>query len=177
MKDSFDLDAAVGKVPDFPKAGILFYDITSVLLNPDAYRYCVSRMEELFAPGSIDAVAGVEARGFLFAAPVAHDNHVPLLLLRKKGKLPRKTVSSRFELEYGEDEIHLHEADLQKGARVLLIDDLVATGGTLRASADLLMQSGARSVDICCVIGLPFLGFRKKLEPYRVETLLDYEGE
>jgi len=130
----FDLDSAIRKVPDFPKPGILFYDITSVLANPQAFAYCVEAMEDRYANQTIDAVAAIESRGFLFAAPFAYKRNIPILLVRKKGKLPGKTIAKKYALEYGEAEIEIHIDDIPQGGRVLIVDDLVATGGTLRAS-------------------------------------------
>lgn len=173
----FDLDSAIRKVPDFPKAGILFYDITSILTNPPAFRYCVDGMVERYRGERIDAIAAVEARGFVFAAPVAERLELPLVLVRKKGKLPGPTFSRRFTLEYGEDEIHVHRSDVVPQKRVLLIDDLVATGGTLRAAADLLVEAGAELGGVCCVIGLPFLGFEALFPDPSVYRLIDYHGE
>ncbi len=176
-EQSFDLDAAIRKVPDFPKPGILFYDITSILTSPPAFRYCVDTIVDRYRPAGIESVAAIEARGFVFAAPVAERLGVPLVLVRKKGKLPGSTLSKRFTLEYGEDEIHIHRSDVRVGSRTLLMDDLVATGGTLRAAADLLVEAGARVEAVCCVIGLPFLGFEKLFPEVPVFRLIDYHGE
>lgn len=173
----FDLDSAIRKVPGFPKPGILFYDITSILTNPAAFRYCVEAIADRYREERLGAVAGVEARGFLFAAPVAERLGLPLVLVRKRGKLPGPTLSRRFTLEYGEDEIHVHRSDVQPGTRILLIDDLVATGGTLRAAGDLLVEAGAVLVGVSCVIGLPFLGFEKLFPDPPVHRLIDYHGE
>lgn len=173
----FDLDSAIRKVPDFPKPGIVFYDITSVLMNPPAFEHCIEKMVGTFDRRKIDAVAAVEARGFIFAAPVALRFGVPLILLRKRGKLPGETLSRRFVLEYGEDEIFVHKSDVKPGARILLIDDLVATGGTLRAAADLLSGAGATVAGISCVIGLPSLHYQRLFPDIPVTTLIDYEGE
>ncbi|ADN01692.1 adenine phosphoribosyltransferase [Spirochaeta thermophila] len=174
---SFDLDARIRKVPDFPKPGILFYDITSILLDPEAFSYCIERMVERYKDRPVNAVAAVESRGFLFAAPFAHRMGLPLVLVRKKGKLPGKTRARRFQLEYGEDVIEVHEADVHEGQRILLVDDLVATGGTLKAAAELLVECGAEVEEIFCVIGLPFLKFREYLAGIPVTTLIDYEHE
>lgn len=173
----FDLDSTIRKVPDFPKPGILFYDITSILTNPEAFRYCIGEIVERYRSTSLDAVAAIEARGFVFASPIASRLGVPLILLRKRGKLPGATYSKRFTLEYGQDEIFVHRSDVHPGHRVLLIDDLVATGGTLRAAADLLAEAGAKITGICCVIGLPFLGFEKLFPELEVQRLIDYHAE
>lgn len=177
MGEQFDLDAVIRKVPDFPKPGILFYDITGILTTPSAFRYCIDALIERHQSDSLTAVAAIEARGFVFAAPVAERLGLPLILIRKRGKLPGATRSKRFKLEYGEDEIHVHESDVRAGERVLLIDDLVATGGTLRAAADLLAEAGAEVAAIGCVVGLPFLGFEKLFPDPTVERLIDYSGE
>jgi adenine phosphoribosyltransferase len=171
------LDAAIRKVPDFPKPGILFYDITGILVDPAAFAYCVDRMIELYAEAHIDAVAAIESRGFVFASPFAYRQKLPLILLRKKGKLPGETFQARFALEYGEDVLEVHKSDVRPGTRVLLVDDLVATGGTLRASATLLAQGGATVAAIFGVVGLPFLNYGKALEGFKVTTLIQYQGE
>ncbi|RKX75444.1 MAG: adenine phosphoribosyltransferase [Spirochaetes bacterium] len=172
-----DLDKVIKKVPDFPKPGILFYDITGIITNPQAFNYCISRIEETYSDKKIDAVAAIEARGFLFAAPFAFQKSVPLIIIRKKGKLPRETLSKRFSLEYGEDEIQVHREDVKKGDRVLLIDDLIATGGTLKAASELLREGGAEVTDIFCVVGLPFLNYENLLQGIKVTTLINYHGE
>ncbi len=177
MSQGFNLDDAIRKVPDFPKKGILFYDITSILMNPAAFGYCVDAMVKLYKGEGIDAVAAVESRGFLFAAPFAQRLGLPLILVRKKGKLPGRTVSKSYALEYGQAEIEMHAEDIPAGGRVLIVDDLVATGGTLRAAADLLAEAGARPVGVFCVIGLPFLQYDRVLEGLPVRTLIEYFGE
>ncbi len=177
MSAGFNLDDAIRKVPDFPKPGILYYDITSVLANPDAFRYCVDSMVKLYKSARIDAVAGIESRGFLFAAPLADRLGIPLILVRKKGKLPGKTLSRSYSLEYGTAEIEIHEADIPKGGKVLLVDDLIATGGTLRAAADVFIQGGAVPVGVFSVIGLPFLHYDTTLAGLAVNTLIEYFGE
>jgi len=173
----FDLDACMRKVKDFPKKGILFYDITSVLAQPRAFKYCLDAMAEAYRDQGIDAVGAVEARGFVLAAPFADRFNVPLVLIRKKGKLPGTTVSRKYALEYGEAEIEIHPEDVTAGARFLLVDDLIATGGTLKAARDLLESSGATVAEIFGIVGLPFLGYEKVLAPTRVRTLINYQGE
>jgi adenine phosphoribosyltransferase len=177
MSRTFDLDAAIRKVPGFPKPGILFYDITSVLARPDAFKYCIDSMVELYKGQDLDAVAAVESRGFLFAAPFAERLGLPILLVRKKGKLPGKTRSMKYTLEYGEAEIEMHETDIPAGGKVLIVDDLIATGGTLRATADLLVQGGAVPVGVFGVIGLPFLNYSDVLKDLDVRVLIEYFGE
>ncbi len=177
MVTPYNLDQAIRKVPDFPKPGILFYDITGILQTPPAFKYCIDAMVEQYKNVKIDAVAAVEARGFLFSAPFADRLKVPQILVRKAGKLPGETNEKRFSLEYGEDVIQIHTKDVQAGANVLLIDDLIATGGTLKAAAELIGEIGGKVEDIFCVIGLPFLNYAEMLSDYRITTLINYEAE
>jgi adenine phosphoribosyltransferase len=171
------IDQAIRKVPDFPKPGVLFYDITGILVNPKAFAYCIDRMDELYAKGTVDAVAAIESRGFIFAAPFAVRRGLPLILLRKKGKLPGETYRIGFTLEYGEDVLEMHRSDVRPGQRLLLVDDLIATGGTLNAAAQLLALGGAKIVGIFGVVGLPFLHYEKVLSAFPVNTLVQYAGE
>lgn len=175
--DTLNLDDYIRKVPDFPKKGILFYDITSILANPRAFQYCIDSMMEIYKTREIDAVAAIEARGFLFAAPFAAGMKIPLIPIRKKGKLPGITLSKKYDLEYAQAEIEVHRADVPEGKRILLLDDLIATGGTLNAARDLLIAGGAYVPEIFGVVGLPFLNYGKVLEPTPVTTLIQYEGE
>lgn len=177
MDRSFDLDSAIRKVPDFPKKGILFYDITSVLAQPAAFSYCLDRMDALCSPKELDCVAAIESRGFIFAAPFAARHGLPLVLIRKKGKLPGKTLSRSYDLEYGSAEIEIHKTDIPEGARVLIVDDLIATGGTLRASVELVRAAGGSVSGIFGVIGLPFLKYRDALADVPVTTLIEYDHE
>ncbi len=177
MSNKFNLDEAIRKVEGFPKEGIVFYDITSILSNPAAFKFCVSEMVNMYENADIDGIVAVEARGFLFAAPVAERLGIPLILARKKGKLPGKTMEKSFALEYGEDVIQIQKIDIKKGDKILLIDDLVATGGTLKAAAELIEQSGAAVKEIFCVIGLPFLNNFELLNKYKLTTLINYESE
>ena len=177
MGAEFDLDRAIRKVRDFPKPGILFYDITGILADPRAFRFCVDRIVGRYRDEGLGGIAAIEARGFVFASPAAYALQVPLILIRKRGKLPGATHRARFTLEYGEDEIEVHQADVRSGQRILLVDDLIATGGTLRAACSLLEQAGATVVGIFAVIGLPFLNYAPVLSGYPVQTLIQYQGE
>ncbi|WP_455382581.1 adenine phosphoribosyltransferase [Salinispira pacifica] len=177
MPEPFDLDTAIRKVPDFPRPGILFYDITGILIDPAAFSYCVEEMLERYGGVDVDAVIAIESRGFLFAAPFALRREIPLILARKKGKLPGETVGRTFTLEYGEDTIEIKRVDLEQKRRVLIVDDLIATGGTIRAVADLVQGSGSSVVGVFCVIGLPFLNYQEALGDLSVKTLIDYHGE
>ncbi|MBN2738910.1 MAG: adenine phosphoribosyltransferase [Spirochaetales bacterium] len=175
--DDFNIDNAIRKVPDFPKKGILFYDITSILADPPAFNYCIQKMNDLYANSSINAVAAIESRGFLFAAPFAIQNRIPLILLRKKGKLPGKTYAVKFKLEYGEDILEVHQADLNAGMNILLVDDLIATGGTIKAACELIEMGHGTVTEIFGVVGLPFLDYEKILEGYKTTTLINYQSE
>lgn len=177
MNKDFDLDAAIRKVPDFPKKGILFYDITSILARPEAFKYCIDSMIELYRNEQIDAVAAIESRGFVFAAPFADRLGIPFILIRKKGKLPGATISRSYQLEYGQAEIEVHEYDVPKGKRVLVVDDLIATGGTLKAATDLIAAAGATVAGLFGVVGLPFLNYRSMLGELPIKTLIEYHGE
>jgi adenine phosphoribosyltransferase len=173
----FNLDSYIRKVPDFPKKGILFYDITSILAAPEAFTYCGDRMVEIYKDKKIDAVAAIEARGFLFAAPFAIRMGIPLIPIRKKGKLPGITLKKKYDLEYAQAEIEVHLEDVPSGKRILLTDDLIATGGTLNAARALLNAGGAEVPEIFGVLGLPFLDYEKVLSPTPVITLLNYHSE
>jgi adenine phosphoribosyltransferase len=175
--ENFNLDDYIRKVPDFPKNGILFYDITSVLASPIAFKYCIDRMMELYRDKNINAVAAIEARGFLFAAPFAEHMSIPLIPIRKKGKLPGVTLSKKYVLEYAQAEIEVHAADVPKGKRVLILDDLIATGGTFNAARALLTEGGAQVAEFFGIVGLPFLNYHKILDPTPVTTLINYDSE
>jgi adenine phosphoribosyltransferase len=177
MSHGFDLDSAIRKVPDFPKEGILFYDITGVLVEPEAFRYCIDQAVERYSSRQVDAVAGIDARGFVFAATIAYRLSVPLILVRKQGKLPGETFSRSFELEYGTDTVEVHKSDVRPGSHVLVVDDLIATGGTLDAAGRMIREAGASVAGIFAVIGLPFLNYEQMLSDYEVTTLIDYHGE
>lgn len=180
MTDNKILDEAIRRVNDFPKKGILFYDITSVLTNPKAFKWCLDRMYEIYKAkleeGKIDAIASVESRGFLFAAPLAEKLEIPLVLIRKKGKLPGDVYRASYDLEYGSAEIEIHKADIKAGQKFLLIDDLIATGGTLKAGMQLLEMGGASATEVFGIIGLPDLKYKEALAPVNVTTLIDFHG-
>lgn len=171
------LDKNIRRIPDFPKPGILFYDITSVLVNPEAFKYVIDQMVSIYKDKKIDAVAGVESRGFIFAAPFAEKLGIPLVLIRKKGKLPGDTYECSYSLEYGTATVEVHKADIKKGQNILVVDDLIATGGTLAAAKNLIEQGGTEVTDFFGVIGLPFLNYQKVLENCNVTTLINYDSE
>ncbi|MCX7025894.1 MAG: adenine phosphoribosyltransferase [Spirochaetes bacterium] len=175
--EGFNLDDAIRKVPDFPKPGILFYDITSILADPDAFSYCIEAMLKLYRNEKIDAVAAIESRGFVFAAPFCHKLGLPLLLVRKKGKLPGKTVERSYDLEYGTATLEMHKDDIVPSSQFLIVDDLIATGGTINATKAMIESCGAKAIRAFSVIGLPFLHFRETVEDLPIDTLIEYFGE
>ena len=167
----------IRKVPDYPKPGILFFDITSVFLHPEIYREMIDAVCEEAKKFSPDFVASVEARGFLFGAPAALKLGIPFVPVRKKNKLPGKVKEKSFSLEYGKDVVAVHENDIPRGGRCLLIDDLAATGGTLAACCEMIEECGAEIAAVGCIIGLPFLPYREALKHYPVFTLMEFESE
>jgi adenine phosphoribosyltransferase len=169
-----DLTKYIRDIPDFPKPGILFKDITPLLAEPSAFRHAIELFAERYQSRSIDVVAAAEARGFLFAAPLALRLNKPFVPLRKPGKLPHATHAFAYELEYGTAELHVHTDAVTTGARVLLLDDLLATGGTMRASCQLIEKAGGRVHECAFLIELTFLHGREKLKPYDVFTLIRY---
>ncbi|MDR0330980.1 MAG: adenine phosphoribosyltransferase [Chitinispirillales bacterium] len=172
-----NLDDAIRKVPDFPKPGILYYDITSIFTNPPAHKFVVDTMMEHYKNQQIDGVIAIESRGFLLGSCFAYIRGVPLVLARKKGKLPGKTLAMSYDLEYGSATLEIHEADIAQGKRWLIIDDLIATGGTLAAVAAMIESRGGEVIGIFSIIGLPFLKYMDKVGKYNPKTLVDYDGE
>ena len=172
-----DLDKAIRKVKDFPKPGILFYDITSIFTNPLAYRHVVDRMLAMYRDEKIDGVIAIESRGFLIGSCFALERKLPLVLARKKGKLPGTTVQESYSLEYGTATLEIQSADLPSGRRWLVIDDLIATGGTLEAVAKIVERQGSTVAGIFGIIGLPFLRYKEKVGKYNPRTLIEYKGE
>lgn len=177
MKTDPLLDQAIRKVPNFPHEGILFYDITGVLTSPVAFQHVMDTLKSLYSGRGLGAVAAVESRGFVFAAPLALHLGVPLILVRKKGKLPGLTLQRSYSLEYGTAVLEVHPHDVPRGASIVLVDDLLATGGTLCAAAELLEEAGGTVTDLFCVVGLPFLSPERLLAGRDVVTMIDYAGE
>src|SRR6187455_1723487 len=174
----YDLRASIRTIPDYPKPGIMFRDITTLLGNARAFRRAVDEMVQPWAGMKIDKVAGMEARGFILGGAVAHQVSAGFIPIRKKGKLPHKRVSIAYSLEYGLDEMEIHEDAVVKGERVLVVDDLVATGGTAEGAVKLLRQMGADVVAACFMVDLPDLGGADKLRKMgvSVRTLMTFEG-
>ena len=173
-----DLKAAIRMIPDYPKPGILFRDITTLLGDARAFRRAVDELVQPWAGGKIDKVAGIEARGFILGGAVAHQVSAGFIPIRKKGKLPHKRVSIAYSLEYGLDEMEIHEDAVVKGERVIIVDDLVATGGTAEGAVKLLRQMGADVLAACFIIDLPDLGGADKIRKLDVpvRTLISFEG-
>jgi adenine phosphoribosyltransferase len=160
---TFDLKAHIRSIPDFPKAGILFYDISTLLADADAWQVTTGRLAKIVAPYRPDVLAGIESRGFLVAAPLALKLGCGFVMVRKKGKLPGPTISHEYALEYGTDVVQIQEDAVKRGQRVVLLDDLLATGGTLNAATELFRKVGAEVVGAACIMELTFLNGRKNL--------------
>src|SRR6266699_628818 len=173
-----DLQSSIRAIPDYPKPGIVFRDITTLLGNARAFRRAVDELVQPWAGSKIDKVVGIEARGFIIGGAVAHQLCAGFIPIRKKGKLPHKRVSIAYSLEYGLDEMEMHEDAVVGGERVILIDDLIATGGTAEGAVKLLRQMGAEVLAACFIIDLPDLGGAGKLRKLDVpvRTLLAFEG-
>ncbi len=174
-----DLKSVIRTIPDYPKSGIMFRDVTTLIGDARAFRVAVDQMVQPWAGAKIDMVAGTEARGFILGGAVAHQLSVGFTPVRKKGKLPYRTIAEDYELEYGTDTIEIHVDAIKEGDRVLLVDDLIATGGTAEASIKLLQRAGATVVGAAFVIDLPDLGGAKRIEAMGVpvSSLVEYEGE
>jgi adenine phosphoribosyltransferase len=174
----FDLRASIRTIPDYPKPGILFRDITTLLGNARAFRRAVDELVQPWAGSKIDKVAGMEARGFILGGAVAHQVSAGFIPIRKKGKLPHKRVSIAYSLEYGLDEMEMHEDAVSKGEKVIVVDDLIATGGTAEGAVKLLKQQGADVLAACFIIDLPELGGADKIRKLGVpvRTLISFEG-
>ena len=178
MKNPYDLVASIRTIPDYPKLGILFRDITTMLGDAEAFRNAVDEMVRPWAGKKIDKVAGIEARGFILGGAIAHQLSAGFVPIRKKGKLPYEKVTIAYSLEYGVDEMEIHSDAVKPGERVILVDDLIATGGTAEAAVRLLKQIGVDVVAACFVIDLPDIGGSAKIEALGVpvRTLLEFPG-
>ena len=169
-----DIHKFVRDIPDFPKPGILFKDITPLLGNPEAFAAAIDLLADKFANDKIDAVVGIESRGFIIGAALALKMKTGFVPIRKPGKLPYKTIKRSYDLEYGSDSVEIHEDALINGTRVLLVDDLIATGGTARAAADLIKEIGGELVGIAFLVELSFLKGSEKLPGENLFSLLKY---
>jgi adenine phosphoribosyltransferase len=169
-----DIKNYIRSIPDFPKPGILFYDVSTLLSHPDAWSVAMGRLAKAVSRHQPDILAGIESRGFLVAAPLALKLGLGFVMVRKKGKLPGETFSYEYDLEYGTDTIEIQHDAVEAGQRVVILDDLLATGGTMAATADLFRQVGAEVVGAACIIELTFLYGRSKLD-MPITTLVSYD--
>ncbi|MBQ9611855.1 MAG: adenine phosphoribosyltransferase [Lachnospiraceae bacterium] len=172
-----ELKDYVRTIPDFPQPGIMFRDITSVVQDADGLKLAIDTMQDSVKDQDFDVIVGAEARGFVFGTPMAYNLHKPMVLIRKKGKLPCETVSIEYDLEYGTSVLEMHKDALKPGQKVLIVDDLLATGGTTRAMVELVKKMGAEPVGVCVMMELKGLNGRKVLEPTPVFSALSYEGK
>lgn len=169
-----DLESLIRNVPDFPKPGIQFKDITTLLLHPDAFRYIIDGWKARYESMGIDAIAGADARGFIFSGALAYAMDLPLVLIRKQGKLPADVYAEDYELEYGTATLEIHKDALHEGQRVVIVDDLLATGGTMAAVTRLVQRLGAEVVEAAFVVELPPLHGRERLAPIPVHSLVEF---
>lgn len=174
MSTSYKLDRYIRDIPDFPKKGIIFKDITPLLKNKDKFRQTIDIFGSRYQNKRIDLIACVEARGFILGAALSYRLGCGLIPIRKKGKLPHKTISAFYELEYGKDALEIHQDAIQKNDRVLIIDDVLATGGTMSAVAKLVRGLGGEIVELAFLIELTFLNGRDKLKNYPIYSLIKY---
>ena len=168
------LRAKIREIPDFPKPGILFYDITTLLKDPTAFKEAIDAMIQPYRDEKIDAVVGMESRGFIFSAPMAYQLRAGLVPVRKLGKLPAETITVEYALEYGSNTLEIHRDSIQSGQRVLIVDDLLATGGTVRGTIELVERLKGEVVGLAFLVELDFLKGRERLEGRRVTSVIQY---
>ena len=171
------LEDYVRSIPDFPEPGIIFRDITTVLQDADGFHLAIDELLKLLEGVDFDVVVGAESRGFIFGAPLAYALGKPFVLVRKKGKLPCETIEQSYELEYGKATVEMHTDAIQKGQKVVVVDDLIATGGTIKASIDLVEKLGGEVKKVIFLMELAGLEGRKKLAGYDVDAVIKYEGK
>jgi adenine phosphoribosyltransferase len=172
-----NLKDKIRTIPDFPVKGIMFRDITTLLQDPESFRHVCDKLYERYKDKKIDVVVGIESRGFIFGSVLAYKLSVPFVPIRKPGKLPAKTIKEEYELEYGKDAVEIHEDAVKEGDNVLVIDDLIATGGTVCAACRLVEKLKGRIEEIAFIIELPDLKGREKLKGYKVFSMIEFEGE
>ena len=175
MKKS--VEEYVRSIPDFPEPGIIFRDITSVLQDAEGLHMAIDEMQALIDADKVDVIAGTESRGFIFGAPIAYNLHKPFVLIRKKGKLPCETVSRSYDLEYGTATIEMHKDSIKPGQKVAIVDDLIATGGTVEAAIKLVEELGGEVVKVVFLMELAGLKGRERLAGYDVASVIKYEGK
>lgn len=171
------LEDYVISIPDFPEPGVIFRDVTGILQDAEGLRLSIDALQELLQGLSFDVIAGTESRGFIFGVPLAYNLHKPFIPIRKKGKLPRETVSRTYDLEYGSATIEMHKDAVKPGQKVVLVDDLIATGGTIEACAKMIEQEGGEVVKIIFLMELAGLKGREKLKEYDVASVICYDGK
>lgn len=172
-----DLKEKIRTVPHWPIEGVMFRDITTLLQDAEAFRKACDQLYERYKDSKIDKVVGIDARGFILGAVVAYKLHVGFVPVRKKGKLPPKTISEYYTLEYGENVVEMHEHAIEKGEKVLIVDDLIATGGTISAAIKLVEMLGGQVVECAFLVELPDLNGREKIKGYNIFSLTEFEGE
>ena len=171
------IEEYVRSIPDFPEPGIIFRDITSVLQDAEGLQLAINSMQEFLKDVDVDVIAGTESRGFIFGVPIAYNLHKPFVPIRKKGKLPRETVSVSYDLEYGSAEIEMHKDSIKPGQKVVIVDDLIATGGTIEAAIKLVEQLGGEVVKVVFLMELAGLKGRERLNGYDVASVICYDGK
>lgn len=172
-----DLKSKIREVPDWPISGVNFKDITTLLQDGETFRYVIDKMAEQFIEQKVDKIVVIDARGFLLGSVIAYKLGCGVCLVRKKGKLPYKTIEATYEKEYGPDTLTMHQDTIKPGEHVLIVDDLLATGGTLAAAIKLVEQLGAKIIGVSLIVDLPFLGGSRKLEKYNLHWLVSFEKE
>ncbi|HBX53414.1 MAG: adenine phosphoribosyltransferase [Bacteroidetes bacterium RIFOXYA12_FULL_35_11] len=172
-----NLKEKIRTVPDWPSKGIMFRDITTLIQDSDAFRETCDQLYERYKDMDIDKIAGIDARGFIFGSVLSYKMDIGFIPVRKKGKLPFKTIEESYSLEYGTNTIEIHEDSIEKGDKVLIVDDLIATGGTVKAAINLVEKLGGEVVECAFVIELPDLHGREKLKGYTIFSLVQFEGE
>lgn len=171
------LEEYVTNIPDFPEPGVIFRDVTSILQDAEGLQLAIDSLQDLIKDLDFDVIAGTESRGFIFGMPLAYNLHKPFVPVRKKGKLPRETVEMSYDLEYGTATIEMHKDAVRPGQKVVLVDDLIATGGTMEAAARLVESLGGQVAKIIFIMELAGLKGREKLKKYNVASLIRYEGK
>lgn len=171
------IEEYVRSIPDFPEPGIIFRDVTSVIQDADGLQLAIDSMQDCLKGVDFDVITGLESRGFIFGMPIAYNLHKPFVLVRKAGKLPCETISRTYDLEYGSATIEMHKDSIKPGQKVVLIDDLIATGGTIEAAAKMVERLGGEVVKIVFLMELAGLKGRERLKDYDVESVICYEGK
>ena len=171
------LEEYVRSIPDFPEPGVIFRDVTSILQDADGLNLAIDSMQSYLKGMDLDVIVGLESRGFMFGVPIAYNLHKAFVPVRKKGKLPCETISQTYDLEYGSEEIEIHKDAIRPGQKVAIVDDLIATGGTVEAAVKLIERLGGKVVKIVFLMELEGLNGREKLEGYNVDSVIRYEGK